>query len=64
MTSPEIFAIFRNFQTSGDGEVAGGTQVVFHEDPTDPGLVTGLGGRRVSGSTGRLLQSDTFLKCH
>lgn len=50
-------------QASCDGEVASGTQVVFHEARLDPGLVTRLDRRRITGSTGGLLQSYTFLKC-
>lgn len=51
-------------QTSCDGKVASGTQVVFHEARLDPGLVTRLDRRHITGSTGGLLQSYTFLKCH
>lgn len=51
-------------QTSCDGKVASGTQVVFHEARLDPGLVTRLDRRHIAGSTGGLLQSYTFLKCH
>lgn len=51
-------------QTPRDGKVARGTQVVFHEARVDPDLVTRLDRRHITGSTGGLLQSYTFLKCH
>lgn len=51
-------------QTPRDGKVASGAQVVFHEARVDPDLVTRLDRRHITGSTGGLLQSYTFLKCH
>lgn len=37
--------------------------MVFHEARVDPGLVTRLGRRHITGSTGGLFQGYTFLKC-
>lgn len=49
-------------QTSCDGKVASGTQVVLHEDGFDSGLAAGLDRGGISHPPGGLLQSYTLLR--
>lgn len=51
-------------QTSRDGKVASGTQVVLHEAGVGPGLAAGLDRRRITHPAGGLFQSYAFLRRH
>lgn len=50
-----LHALLLFSQTSRDGKVASGTQMVFHEAGVGPGVAAGLDRRRFPHSAGGLL---------